>query len=374
MDLISTINAAFTNVQRFESFSLNSNGSQQQVGYQERETMSRSAGQIDAGRLLPAGSGNSSVGVREAVQSAIAYDRSESGTLQLRTQEGDIVRMKFLNSESYNAQNQQFEEGGTVISDFSMLGSNSSQFKVVVEGDLNGEELAAIRDVLIQAREMATNFYDGDVKNAFSMASQLNFDSEQLANVNMQFNLRETVTYADILAQAAPAPTDPATQPVAPEVQVAPVYDPEPSAPTVAASTANPVNVAAAAPSTAAVNEPAVVQESPDAVAPAPAVAPVPSANATPAALSEPLSNALSTINNFLNQVSDSINAFSDRFQTGGVRPNFAFSGSFQLQVFSALVSQLDSAEPEQAQGNGLAADTLSEMAMRMEARFDALI
>lgn len=192
MDIVSSLNSAFTQVQRFENMDFRSGDGGTQVGYRERESeqnvLLRQGQPSSASNKLAAFGDNS---VRSAVQNAVNYDRSEGGTISLTTQEGDTVRLKFLNSESYNAQNQQFEGGGSVLSDFSLSSSDSSQFKVVVEGDLNGEELSAIREVLIQARDMANNFYDGNVQAAFGTASQFKMDSEQLVNVSMQLNVQE---------------------------------------------------------------------------------------------------------------------------------------------------------------------------------------
>lgn len=374
MDIISSINSAFTQVQRFQHMSVSSGENNRSAGYRERETVSNTNGPMQGGGGFLTGGGAVPAldGVASAVQNAIAYDRAEKGTVQLRTQEGDVVRLKFLNAESFNAENQQFEEGGSVISDFSMSGFNSSQFKVVVDGDLNGEELTAIREVLVQAREMADMFYSGEVKEAFSMASDLNFDSDQLANVNMNLSLRETFTYENT-SMSAPVPSPVVTpgpgeqtQPISPVVDAAP-----PSAPATDPSTPTSVTPQVAQPDTEAV---APVASEPVAATVPPDTPSVPETQVHAAPDPAGVASALSTINNFLSQLTESLNAFSNQFASpsSSSQSPFNFTGGFQLQMVSALVSQIESPAVEQpSAGHALAAATINAVAVRMDAHVD---
>lgn len=379
MDIISSLNSAFTQVQRSENLSFSSNGNNNQVGYRERESSNSVSGQFGGANrgmqnFLPDSFGGP---MRAAVHNVVDYDRSEGGTLQLRTQEGDTVKLKFLNSESMNAQNQQFEGGGSVLSGFSMSGSNSSQFSVVVEGDLSGEELSAIRDVLIQAREMSNTFYDGEVKQAFSMASQFNVDSEQLANVNMQLNVTENYTYSSAVLEAQNG-QDPVTPPSETTMPISPVVASVPPAasPNIQSNTAAiavPVlqsNLTATAPASQP-NVSQLTQEAPS--TPVPLETPV---HSEPDPVDH-LNGALSTITSFLNQLTSSMNSINQQFQGQNSSPAFAFSGGFQLQVVSAMVGQMESQlEQEQASpsGHSLASATIDLVAMRMDAHVDAMI
>ncbi len=377
VDIISSINSAFTQVQRFQQLSVGSSEGQNrsQVGFRERESVSHSSNPFRGQQALSSGNSGTPApnNLQSAVQNAIAYDRSESGGLQLRTQEGDVVRIKFMNSESMNAQNQQFESGGTVISDFSLSNSSSSSFKVVVDGDLNGEELSAIRDVLVQAREMANTFYDGDVKEAFSIAADFSYNSEQLSNVNMKFNLRESFTYArPVMESTNPVPSVPSpgetTQPVAPVVNSEP-----PAAPTSVQTPPADLSAEVSQPDTAAV---APVAAEPEANSISQEGAPV--AVETPTlvhAAPDPtgsLAGALSTINDFLSQLTESLNAFGSQFQSPGNSSAFSFTGGFQLQIVSAMVSQIETSSVEKPfAGHELAAATLNEVALKMDAQVE---
>ncbi len=370
MDIISSINSAFTQIQRFQGLSVSSNegNNGSQVGYRERESVSNSSGQIEGrrGRLTGGGGLPASDNLHSAVQNAVAYDRSESGGLQLRTQEGDVVRIKFMNSESFNAQNQQFEDGGTIMSDFSLSSSNSSTFKVVVEGDLNGEELSAIREVLVQAHELANTFYDGNVKEAFGIASDLNYNSEQLANVNMKFSLRESFTYERPVLESqnvSPAIVPPGehTLPVSPVVNSAP-----PAAPVNTQSTPVGLTAQMAQP---VIDSVAPAASQPQATALTQDVPVVPETPVHPSAdPGNSLAAALSTINDFLNQLTESLNSFGNQFQSPTTQSAFSFTGGFQLQMVSSLVSQMEPSSAEKPfAGHALAAATLNEVAMKMD-------
>ncbi len=382
MDIISSLNSAFTQVQRTETMTFGSNGNSTQTSYRERENVSNFSG-LPGGRggrpnMLPVASENS---LSSAIQNAVSYDRSERGGLQLRTQEGDVVRLKFLNTETANAKGQQFENGGTTLSDFSLSGSNSSRFQVVVEGDLSGEELSAIRDVLIQAREMANTFFDGDVKEAFSMAGQMDFDSEQLANVNMRLNVSETYTYAQTSVQqqvvqapgVEPDQSSHPTQPIAPPVEAVPPAAPAATSPNanIVATLAQP-DVTAAAPTVSTPVVDNVTQEAPvqpETVDTLVHTAPDPVGDMT---------GVLSTITSFLNQLTESLNSFNQQFaptQSVGSSAGFSFSAGFQLQVVSSLIGQMETNSDGQTSDAGsLAAKTVDELAMKMDSFVDSMI
>ncbi len=378
MDIISSLNSAFTQVQRFENMSFGSDGTSTKVGYGEHKTSSGATG-------LPGGRGGihqylsdtTPTSPRNHMQSAVSYDRSEGGGLQLRTQEGDVVRLSFLNSESANAQNQQFENGATTLTNFSLSGSNSSQFTVVVEGDLNGEELSAIRDVLIQAREMANTFFDGEVKEAFAMASQMNINSDQLANVNMQLNVSETYTYTQtsLESQNAQVPAPQPTLPIAPAVDSAPPaaipLSTTPNADLVA--TLSQPSVAVAAPTASAPTVTNLTQDGP--VRPDPVETPIHSAPDPVGSLAD----ISATITSFLSQLTESLNSFNQQLQgpsqSSGASSAFSFSSGFQLQVVSSLISQMDSNSVGQATpAADLAAKTVDELAMKMDVFVDSMV
>ncbi|MFK8030629.1 MAG: hypothetical protein AB8G18_10340 [Gammaproteobacteria bacterium] len=371
MDIISSLNTAFTQTQRSESMSFATDGTSSKRMRNSSESTSTSS---SGNRGVLTDTYNESP-MRAAVQNAVNYNRSESGMLQLRTQEGDLVTMRFMNSEGMNAQNRQFEGGGSVVSNFAMSGSDSSQFQVVVEGDLSGEELSAIRSVLIQAREVANTFYDGDVKEAFGMASKFNLDSEQLADISLDLKVTENYTYSGpgIETQTTQTPPSPLQGPRTPLEAALPPTPPvaAPSPIEIPAAIAIPVNapdLTAVAPA----NEPAVSQVTQEAPFTPPPLETL--VHSDPDSATD-LNSALSTIKSFLNQLTSSINSIGQSAQGQNTTPALAFSGGFQLQVVSSMVGQLESQlEQPTAPVNNLASKTIDLLAQRMDARFDAMV
>jgi len=378
MDFISSINTAFTQVHRRQQMSVSAGDdpSRNQIQHRKHETHSRPFGQIDNGRKLGhlQRPGATVENLRDAIQNAVAYDRTERGSLQLRTREGDVVQLKFLNTESTNAQSQQFESGGTLVSSFSLDGGNSSNFQVVVDGDLNGHELSAIRDVLIQAREMANAFYDGDVQSAFKIANDFEIDSQQLANASMRLSLHETYTYSH--ASLAPQnPHNPDVMPGVDQIQaVTPAADPAPAVvpvgmdpkPVDVTTAVSLPDVAATAPVTDTPPDIAVTPVTPDVIETPVHVAPD---------VADNLAGALSTITDFLSQLSATLDAFNQQFQNPDLQSPWSFSNGFRLQMVSALVSQMDSPNAEKPfEAHALAAATIDEVAMKMDAHVENII
>lgn len=372
MDITSSINSAFTQFHRNEQMTIKSNGHNNSNKMHHDQRQSNSSGQIESGH--DHGPKSKAGSLRNAVHNAVAYDRSERGSLQLRTQEGDVVRIKFMNSESSNVQNQPFENGGSLVSGFSFEGSNESKFQVMVEGDLNTNELSAIRDVLIQAREIANSFFDGDVQAAFETASEFEINSEQLANANMRLSLSETYTYARSVIESQDVPKPGLMPPVGyitpirPGPESTPVTAPVSSTPQTADLSAqmSPPTPAAVAPVIAETQISAVTPEIEN-MPPTPThVAPDPVEN---------LATALSTITDFLNQLTATLDVFGQQFQGPGSQSGYSISAGFQLQVVSSLVSQMEAptAERELA-GHTLAAATMDEVAMKMDAHVDHVV
>ena len=86
------------------------------------------------------------------------------------------------------------------------------------------------------------------------------------------------------------------------------------------------------------------------------------------------LASALSTITTFLNQLTESLGAFGQQFQNQGAQSQYSFSYGFQLQVVGTLIDQMDSSSAEEAHsGHALAASTIENVAMKIDAKVDSM-
>jgi len=142
---------------------------------------------------------------RESSASVLSVDTrsKQRSTIQIRTQEGDIVRFSLKRVDSMSATDVAYADGEMSVTSTEVSVSSRSRMMMSVEGDLNEAELAAIQNVFAQAEMIADEFFEGDIGAAFNVAQGFEFDTEQLARVNMRFRMREATSIA--YAETKPA-------------------------------------------------------------------------------------------------------------------------------------------------------------------------
>lgn len=267
---------------------------------------------------------------------ALSYKRSEGTSLFIKTQEGDLVKLKISSRESMSmAATLTQNEDGTVSS-VTRQSSSSLRVSFEVEGDLNEEERAAINEVIEQASALAGKFFNDDVAGAFAAAQNLNVDASQLATVGLRMSLREEMTYtAKGLPQSA---------------GVTPLPAPATTAPPAA-----PAPTPAAAPSTETLPAPAATTSAPV------------SAPASPAPVQTPAQTAPDVIRRFLTQLMDTLSAPPE-----GKGSSASLDLSLKLRIFQSVVtSAAESKAAEQGEESALpplVPETLEALAARQEA------
>lgn len=298
---------------------------------------------------------------------AIGYERAERGTLKLRTQEGDIVQLNFLDNDSFKMRSERFTDDDVVSRVLSLDVNSETRLEIAVKGDISAEEQTAIDEVLAQAGKIAASFYAGDVAEAFTFASDFRIDSEHLARVSMRASVQERFSYAQQVVTSRLAP-DPSVEPQL-------VAD----APESVRSTAQPENVSL--PDGAAVaqvdDDSRITRTAParDVAAPEPAPAQVTDSPADFPAAVERLAYALTTIAGFLNLLAEPHEVSDGQPETTPMQSDFFFSHGFKLQIVSAIVDATKPADDESlARGVELAAATIDELAAQSDARLDEVV
>ncbi len=154
------------------------------------------------------GQTNETAAVSEQTTTAAAleYRRAERTTLQIRTQEGDIVKLRFRVKDSLSAESSTVENGETTLAELSVQARSATRLRISVQGDLNSDELAAIQSIVEQASALANEFFTGGTAEAASLASSLDLNPDQLAQVRMRLSLRERLTYTQISSLPAAQP------------------------------------------------------------------------------------------------------------------------------------------------------------------------
>ncbi len=191
-----------------------SSGSTPSTGDGSSGTTSSSGadGSSSAPAPVPAPSGTTTVS-----QFVAREVRKERGAIDLVTAEGDRVSIRFRTKEVVAGSVTQ----ATGADGTSVTAAKSSVFarggvKIEVDGNLNADELKAIGDLLGKVDDIANKFFSGDVQAAFTAASSLGVDSDQIAayRLNLTYSRKIAAVYGAIGATAPASSTQtPASTP-----------------------------------------------------------------------------------------------------------------------------------------------------------------
>jgi hypothetical protein len=280
----------------------------------------------------------------------LRYQRTERAGLYIVTQEGDVVRLRIKVSDSASAAPSDGTGDGTQVAQLAVDAHSSVKISFHVDGNLNADELDAIRSVVEQVGTLADQFFAGDVPAAFAAAQDLNIDGSQLAKVGLRLSVRESVTYSGPALHVASTP--------------GPAPAPTPALP---AST-TPSSVAGSdAPPPVATEPPASALDPAISTADAPAATDaVPTNPSTdPAPPTSVAGNALATIADFLHQLLSALGAPAAP-SDGASQPSISLS--LKLRIFAATVAHLTIAAPPATDGSEqkaapLVGDTLDALA-----------
>ncbi len=161
---------------------------------------------------------------RESSASILEVDTriKQRSRIQIRTQEGDIVRFSLRRIDGMSASEIAYADNDMSLTSTEIAVSSRSRMRLKVEGDLNQSEMAAIQNVFAQAEAIANEFFGGDIGAAFDSAQGFEFDNAQLARVNMQFRMRQLSNVSYVEA-ARPATNGPVVEPTVEQSSSRPV-------------------------------------------------------------------------------------------------------------------------------------------------------
>ena len=128
---------------------------------------------------------------------AVAASDEKSGSLLIRTKDGDEVSFSFESLRSFQASQQQ-SGGSDEQGDNNFLASYQQQtsyqyyersgISFSLKGELDEDELESIADLVGQVQDLADTFYSGDIDKAFEEALSLGFDDKELVGYALQLN------------------------------------------------------------------------------------------------------------------------------------------------------------------------------------------
>ena len=139
---------------------------------------------------------------------AVAASDEKSGSLTIRTKDGDEVSFSFESLRSFQASQQlnfeaqtsegqpSTENGEQSETNFSASYTQQTSYQYYersgisfsLKGELDEDELDSIADLVGQVQDLADTFYSGDIDKAFEEALSLGFDDKELVGYALQLN------------------------------------------------------------------------------------------------------------------------------------------------------------------------------------------
>ncbi|MEH6824358.1 MAG: DUF5610 domain-containing protein [Motiliproteus sp.] len=144
--------------------------------------------------LAPAATQPALSGSRTSVLAAERYQAAETLSLQVKTQDGDEVTITFSKQSDYQSSLGGYSDANGSALSYSMDRSESSDYRFSVEGDLDEDEIDALQALIKDVNEIADDFFDGDIQDAFDQASEFRMDKTELASMNLQLTRSESYT------------------------------------------------------------------------------------------------------------------------------------------------------------------------------------
>ncbi len=124
------------------------------------------------------------------VERGTSAAREESFELEIKTNDGDIVKLMINNSNSISTSQQLSTSGDQQSLTINTEKYSSSDLSFSVQGDLDEDELAAINDLVGQIGDVAEDFYSGNMQQALQHAVEIGYDAGEIAGfaANMKYS------------------------------------------------------------------------------------------------------------------------------------------------------------------------------------------
>jgi hypothetical protein len=142
------------------------------------------------------GSSPAAVASRQSYSLKERFNRDDSFTINLTTQDGDQVEITFNSETRYQSDYSLRSGPGRESQRYSIEKNQSSDFGFTVEGELDVEEIDAIASLVQDLSSLASSFFNGDLQTALQQAGDLTLDPEQLAQ--MDISMQQSIEYRAI--------------------------------------------------------------------------------------------------------------------------------------------------------------------------------
>lgn len=131
-------------------------------------------------------------GVKTTNLAALDTKRAETFEMEIKTREGDVVKLSYSASQSAGFKASRIADGSGVMQELSAYSSKSESLSFSVQGDLNDDEKAAIADLMKNVDKLAKDFYGGDMQGAMQHAMALDMNKEQLSSLSLDLSYTQS--------------------------------------------------------------------------------------------------------------------------------------------------------------------------------------
>lgn len=157
--------------------------------------------------LAPEPSAIGSVQRAAAMSGSYQSASTRSFSFELMTGEGDRVTITAAASLSYAAHYTVAGQGKNNLT-ASQVASANSRMDWAVEGDLNKQELNSINQLLGQINQLAGEFFNGNLDEAFNQALALGYDKQQIASFSLSLTQVEVQKVSTVYQTFNDTPLD----------------------------------------------------------------------------------------------------------------------------------------------------------------------
>ncbi len=144
-----------------------------------------------------------------------SYRREGSVDFQLRTNDGDVVTIR------YNSEQSSYQRSGALAASVSSTGasaiaayqaqiSSSQRFSFSVEGNLDEGEREALQALLEDVSALSDEFFNGDFDQAFALAQEIQLDTSEFSALSLDLSkeVSVAVTESTVVSTVASGESD----------------------------------------------------------------------------------------------------------------------------------------------------------------------
>lgn len=132
-----------------------------------------------------------------------------SANLGVRTAEGDVVQLSFSNEFNFSGSKSETRQDGAVTQEISTTAQAAARYSLAIQGDLNEDELAAIKELAGKVEPIATEFFQSGKFNVDKAVNSLGSSLGTLEEIALKLEQTITATFSVQQTQVTQPPPPP---------------------------------------------------------------------------------------------------------------------------------------------------------------------